>query len=182
MSDNHICVTDSENFPRFTKCHRECYGDSCDSSHPTFDMKDPEQASYACVFANSGKGRKWGWQDPCPPNDSDCQDPPNVGENCGPGHTDDKVLCYAFPVRGSDEKLGESYQSYDCNEGYATFEFNDDLKFFTSDLPDSCKEVVVGNDTIMDCTSAFESSGCSIDREKKEYRCPGEVAEIVGPI
>ena len=30
--------------------------DSCDSTHPTFDFMDPEQASYVCVFANSGKG------------------------------------------------------------------------------------------------------------------------------
>lgn len=164
MTDNYYCVTDSENFPNFTKCLRQCDDESCPNTSDIMILQ-----SHFCVFANSGKGRRYGWQDPCPTNSSNCQDPSIVGENCGSGHTDDKVLCYELENMPNDK---------DCKIGFGTFNSNDDLKFASNGLPNSCTPYH-GNTRIMDCTLAYESSGCSVDRDNKTYTCPGEKAEFV---
>ena len=120
----HHCFTDEGNFPRFTSCY---------SQSKKSEANDGNPPNYVCVYANSGKGRKFGWKDPCPANQGNCQDDPTVGDNCG-ADTDDKLLCYSkdiYTPKNQDFVPGADREpeKYDCDKDFKTFNFNDDLKF-----------------------------------------------------
>lgn len=160
---SYICKSDQKNFPNLTQCYRGT--EQSDFAHPDIAL---DKVRYDCVIAGSGKNRKW----------NALQDEAPVGDNCGVGHTDNKLLCYEFDIN-DESSVFKSFRDTNCNIGFGTFNFNDDLKFvMTEDLPASC--VKHNNQShIMDCTEAYNTSGCRVDRDNRVYRCPGELAELI---